>query len=89
MPSAGFPRMAQAVVLDAVAVTLKPVRGDVVNQPIRSKGGQVIQDGTQRFSHAFQIGERANPCQHMRRIAALLATGLEPASLFAHLQKPI
>jgi hypothetical protein len=25
----------------------------------------------------------------MRRIAALLATGFEPASLLAHLQKPI
>jgi hypothetical protein len=82
-------RMAQAIVLHPVAVPLKPVWGDVVNQPLRREGGEIIQDGTQRFSDAFHVGERADTSQHMRRIGALLATRFEPASLLAHLQEPI
>jgi hypothetical protein len=81
--------MAQAIVLHPVAVPLQPVWGDVVNQPLRREGGEIIQDGTQRFSDAFHVGERADTSQHMRRIGTLLATSFKPASLFADLQEPI
>src|SRR5713101_5035553 len=79
----------QAIILDPVAVALKPVRADPSYQPLRRQGGQIIQDGAERFSDTFQVGERAHPCQYMGRIGALLAPGFEPAPLRAHLQEPI
>ena len=81
--------MAQAIILHPVAVPFKPVGTDLLDQPLRREGSQIIQDRTYHFSDAFQVGERAHAGQHMGGIGALLATSFKPAALFADLQKPI
>ncbi len=81
--------MAQAIILNAVAIALKPVRADLRNEPVRSKARQIIQGCAQGFPHTFQVRERAHTSQYMRRIGALFATRFEPSLLLARLQEPI
>ena len=81
--------MAQARILDPMAIALKPVRADLLDQPIRREGGQIIQSRSQGFPNTFQVGKRTDACEYMRRIGALFASGFEPAALLAALQQYI
>ena len=76
----------QAVILDPMAIALKPVGRDLLKQPVWSSLGQIIPCRAPRFSDAFQIRERAHPRQHMRGVSALVASSFQPATLLAYFQ---
>src|SRR6266567_6806324 len=82
-------RFRQAIVLHAMAVALKPIWSDLLDQPVGSKLCQIIQSRTQRFSHTFQIRKRTHSRYHMRRVGSLLASLPQPPTLLAHGEQSI
>src|SRR6266496_2239793 len=70
-----------------MTIALKPLGADLPDQPLRSKGCEIIQGRSQRLSDTFQIGKRAHAGEYMRGIGALFAPCFEPAALLAALQQ--
>jgi len=61
----------------------------VLQQPLWRDLGKHIERVTHGLSHTFQSTERADGSQHMRRIRALLAAGLDPPMHLTLLQEEI
>jgi hypothetical protein len=81
--------MAQAKITEAFLVPFCPLLVHVLQQPHWCDLCQHIEGVAHRLADAFQPAERADGRQYMRRIGALLASCLDPATLTEKLQQLI
>ncbi len=81
--------LGEAKLLHAVAIAFDPRGVDLGPHPGGRDSGEAIERMTQRFAHIFQAVQGAHCREHMGRVGALLAAGLEQTRAAAAVQHRI